>query len=229
MDSFRNGKLFPVKLVLLGDSSVGKSSFLHRLTMFHDLNQPDLIEYSQPTIGASFQIINLNHIRFEIWDTAGQERYRSLAPLYYRGAHSAIVMYDVTDHTSFLRAKEWIRIMSQHEPNCKIALISNKHDLDEHSREVEPLQEDALAVANSNILCFMRVSVKMDSRSKLVSILQKLEQAIWQEKEQQLKEEQESTSSSSETTALLGSLSSTKNTSWKNKRTSSYGYGGYCC
>lgn len=69
-------------------------------------------------------------VKFEIWDTAGQERYHSLAPMYYRGAQAAIVVYDVTSHDSFVRAKQWIReLQRQANPGIIIALAGNKVDL----------------------------------------------------------------------------------------------------
>jgi small GTP-binding protein len=84
-----------IQLVLLGESAVGKSSLVLRFVkgQFH--------EYQESTIGAAFltQTICLDDatVKFEIWDTAGQERYHSLAPMYYRGAQAAIVVYDITN------------------------------------------------------------------------------------------------------------------------------------
>ncbi|KAM6294408.1 ras-related protein Rab-5B isoform 2-T2 [Aegotheles albertisi] len=88
-------KICQFKLVLLGESAVGKSSLVLRFVkgQFH--------EYQESTIGAAFltQSVCLDDttVKFEIWDTAGQERYHSLAPMYYRGAQAAIVVYDITN------------------------------------------------------------------------------------------------------------------------------------
>ena len=69
-------------------------------------------------------------VKFEIWDTAGQERYHSLAPMYYRGAQAAIVVYDITSQDTFGRAKNWIKeLQRQASPNIVIALAGNKADL----------------------------------------------------------------------------------------------------
>lgn len=69
-------------------------------------------------------------VKFEIWDTAGQERYHSLAPMYYRGAQAAIVVYDITSQETFGRAKNWIKeLQRQASPNIVIALAGNKADL----------------------------------------------------------------------------------------------------
>ena len=71
-------------------------------------------DFQEPTIGAAFltQTVTLSEeetVKFEIWDTAGQERYRSLAPMYYRGASAAIVVFDITNAQSFNGAKGWVR------------------------------------------------------------------------------------------------------------------------
>lgn len=69
-------------------------------------------------------------VKFEIWDTAGQERYHSLAPMYYRGAQAAIVVYDITNQDTFGRAKNWVKeLQRQASPNIVIALAGNKADL----------------------------------------------------------------------------------------------------
>ena len=116
------------KLVLLGDSSVGKSSIVNRFV------SDDFNTFQESTIGASFltkDIINDKdeEIRLEIWDTAGQERYRSLAPMYYRCARIALVIYDVTSDESFQGAINWINELNEKNENCNIYLIGNKIDL----------------------------------------------------------------------------------------------------
>ena len=69
-------------------------------------------------------------VKFEIWDTAGQERYHSLAPMYYRGAQAAIVVYDITNQETFARAKTWVKeLQRQASPSIVIALAGNKADL----------------------------------------------------------------------------------------------------
>jgi len=95
MAAANTGRVFQFKLVLLGDSAVGKSSLVLRFV------RGQFFEYQESTIGAAFltQTVALNDttVKFEIWDTAGQERYHSLAPMYYRGAAAAIVVYDITN------------------------------------------------------------------------------------------------------------------------------------
>ena len=85
----------------------GKSSLVLRFV------KGQFFEYQESTIGAAFltQTVATSDVtvKFEIWDTAGQERYHSLAPMYYRGAAAAIVVYDITSQASYARAKTWVR------------------------------------------------------------------------------------------------------------------------
>ncbi|KAI9302736.1 ras family-domain-containing protein [Cunninghamella echinulata] len=124
------GKTYQFKLVLLGESAVGKSSLVTRFVKDH------FDEYRESTIGAAFlaQTISLDDnttVKFEIWDTAGQERYKSLAPMYYRGANCAVVVYDITQASSLDKAKSWVdELQRQADPDIVIALAGNKTDLE---------------------------------------------------------------------------------------------------
>ncbi|NXK00925.1 RAB5B protein, partial [Corythaixoides concolor] len=152
----QGSKICQFKLVLLGESAVGKSSLVLRFVkgQFH--------EYQESTIGAAFltQSVCLDDttVKFEIWDTAGQERYHSLAPMYYRGAQAAIVVYDITNQETFARAKTWVKeLQRQASPSIVIALAGNKADL-AGKRMVE--YEEAQAYADDNSLLFMETSAK---------------------------------------------------------------------
>ncbi|EEH04127.1 vacuolar sorting-associated protein [Histoplasma capsulatum var. duboisii H88] len=117
-----------VKLVLLGEAAVGKSSLVLRFV------NNDFQENKEPTIGAAFltQKCSLPNrtIKFEIWDTAGQERFASLAPMYYRNAQAALVVYDLTKPSSLIKAKHWVaELQRQASPGIVIALVGNKLDL----------------------------------------------------------------------------------------------------
>jgi len=151
-----NNKIFQFKLVLLGESAVGKSSLVLRFV------KGQFLDYQESTIGAAFltQTVCLNDttVKFEIWDTAGQERYHSLAPMYYRGAQAAIVVYDITSYDSFDRAKKWVKeLQRQGNPNIVIALAGNKVDL-ASKRTVEI--EESQAYAEENGILFMETSAK---------------------------------------------------------------------
>ncbi|KAL6984810.1 Complex III subunit 3 [Sarracenia purpurea var. burkii] len=128
-------KNIQAKLVLLGDMGTGKTSLVLRFV------KGQFYDYQESTIGAAFftQVLSLNEatIKFDIWDTAGQERYYSLAPMYYRGAAAAVVVYDITSMDSFERAKKWVReLQRQGNPNSVNVLVANKADL-ETKRQVE--------------------------------------------------------------------------------------------
>eukprot|EP00696_Hemimastix_kukwesjijk_P010315 gnl/Hemi2/23002_TR7695_c0_g1_i1.p2 gnl/Hemi2/23002_TR7695_c0_g1~~gnl/Hemi2/23002_TR7695_c0_g1_i1.p2 ORF type:complete len:204 (+),score=50.17 gnl/Hemi2/23002_TR7695_c0_g1_i1:133-744(+) len=151
-----NNKMFQFKLVLLGESAVGKSSLVLRFV------RGQFFEYQESTIGAAFltQTVALNDttVKFEIWDTAGQERYHSLAPMYYRGAAAAVVVFDITSRESFVRAKSWVvELQRQGNPNIVIALAGNKADL-ASKRKVEA--EEASKYAESVGIMFMETSAK---------------------------------------------------------------------
>lgn len=134
------------KLVLLGDTAVGKSCIVVRFV------RDEFFDFQEPTIGAAFQTQSVqldNHVvKFEIWDTAGQERYHSLAPMYYREAMAAVVVYDITNRDSFESAKRWIKELQQRgSPGAIIALTGNKADLETH-RRVPAAEAGAYAQAN---------------------------------------------------------------------------------
>ncbi|PRP84995.1 Rab GTPase [Planoprotostelium fungivorum] len=156
VEIMNNNKLFQFKLVLLGESAVGKSSLVLRFVKGH------FLEYQESTIGAAFlaQTVCLNDttVKFEIWDTAGQERYHSLAPMYYRGAQAAVIVYDITNHESFERAQEWVKeLQRQGNPNIVMALAGNKLDLEANRRVTI---EEAQAFCDTNGLLFMETSAK---------------------------------------------------------------------
>lgn len=118
-------------------------------------------------------IVDDTKIKFEIWDTAGQERYRSLAPMYYRGAACAVIVFDVTNKETFTGAKSWVRELQRRgDPNVVIALAGNKADSD--SRAVEA--EEARTYAQENGLIYMETSAKtgMNVRELFIAVAQKL-------------------------------------------------------
>lgn len=122
---------FLFKLILVGDSCVGKSNLLLRFS------ENSFSSSFQPTIGVDFKIKTLkidNYlIKLQIWDTAGQERFRTISSTYYKGAHAILLLYDITNKHSFEHIDEWIIEIQKFIDLEKIAgvLIGNKSDLNE--------------------------------------------------------------------------------------------------
>ena len=131
------------KVLLIGNSSVGKSSLLLR---FVDNQWNDLFV---PTIGVDFKIrtmeIDNKNVKLQIWDTAGQERFKSITASYYRGAHGIFVVYDISDTESFKNINNWlIEIEKNANKNVYKILVGNKCDL-EDKRTVSYQQGKELA------------------------------------------------------------------------------------
>lgn len=146
-----------VKLVLLGDSGVGKSCLVLRYV------RGQFDPTSKVTVGAAFMSHSVHlqsgaTVKFEIWDTAGQERYQSLAPLYYRGAAAAVVVYDITSLESFQKAKHWVAELQKNtNANIVIVLVGNKSDLVEQRTVAK---EDGQEFAEQNSMLFVETSAK---------------------------------------------------------------------
>ncbi|XP_071737532.1 ras-related protein RABA4d-like [Rutidosis leptorrhynchoides] len=142
------------KIVLIGDSSVGKSQLLSRFA------KNEFSVDSKSTIGVEFQtktlVIDQKMIRAQIWDTAGQERYRAVTSAYYRGALGAMLVYDMTKRQTFDHMSRWLEELRGHaDKNIVIMLIGNKCDL--ASLRAVPV-EDAQEFAERENLCFMETS-----------------------------------------------------------------------
>lgn len=163
---------------------MGKSSIVHRFV------KDSFDEFRESTIGAAFlsQTIKLEKhedvtIKFEIWDTAGQERYKSLAPMYYRNANAALVVYDVTQAGSLVKAQSWVEELKNKvgDQDLVICLVGNKLDLcteEEGGRGVE--KEDAQMYAQEQGLLFHEVSAK--TGSGVAAIFQEIGENVYQKK-----------------------------------------------
>ncbi|GAB2298627.1 Ras- protein RABA1f [Dionaea muscipula] len=142
------------KVVLIGDSGVGKSNLLSRFTR----NEFSL--ESKSTIGVEFATRSIRVddkiVKAQIWDTAGQERYRAITSAYYRGAVGALVVYDVTRHVTFENVERWLKELRDHtDHNIVVMLVGNKADL-RHLRAVS--MEEAKAFAERENTFFMETS-----------------------------------------------------------------------
>ncbi|KAL6554626.1 Ras-related protein RABA2b [Orobanche hederae] len=142
------------KIVLIGDSGVGKSNILSRFT------RNEFCLESKSTIGVEFATRTLQvegkTVKAQIWDTAGQERYRAITSAYYRGAVGALVVYDITKRQTFENVQRWLRELRDHaDSNIVIMLAGNKSDLN-HLRIVA--ERDAKLFAEKEGLSFLETS-----------------------------------------------------------------------
>ena len=145
------------KVLLLGDSSVGKTCFLLRYS------DDTFVDNHISTIGLDYRLkmVNLSNqkiIKMQIWDTAGQDRFRAITKNYYRGAHGIILIFDVTSAVSFSNIKNWLlQIKENTSDKIHIALVGNKID-DFSNRTV--FKEDAEKLAKEYNLNYFETSAK---------------------------------------------------------------------
>ncbi|CAD8112283.1 unnamed protein product [Paramecium sonneborni] len=165
-----------LRIILVGDTGIGKSSLLLRYT------DQEFQQNLLPTIGIDFRTKIIEqmgkNVKLQFWDTAGQERFRTISRNYYRGAHAIFFVYDITDRESFKRIEYWINEVEQNSPPDIIrVLIGNKSDLN-YKREVDFDEGKELArtqgleffessaLENRNIECAINYVVKMWLRKK---------------------------------------------------------------
>ncbi|KAF4676863.1 Ras- protein Rab-11A [Perkinsus chesapeaki] len=142
------------KVVLIGDSGVGKSNILSRFT------RGEFNLESRSTIGVEFATksvrIGDKVIKAQIWDTAGQERYRAITSAYYRGAVGALLVYDISKRSSFENAERWLKELREHaDSDIVVMLVGNKSDLS-HLRAVDT--DEAKKFCEDNDLLFIETS-----------------------------------------------------------------------
>ncbi|KAJ4746505.1 Ras-related protein Rab-1A [Rhynchospora pubera] len=144
------------KLLLIGDSGVGKSCLLLRFA------DDSYLESYISTIGVDFKIRTVEQdgktIKLQIWDTAGQERFRTITSSYYHGAHGIIIVYDVTDQESFNNVKQWLNEIDRYaSDSVNKLLVGNKCDL---TANKIVSTETAKAFADEMGIPFMETSAK---------------------------------------------------------------------
>jgi Ras-related protein Rab-1A len=144
------------KLLLIGDSGVGKSSLLMRFA--EDTYSPDFIS----TIGVDFRVktvkIGEDRLRLQLWDSAGQERFRTITSSYYRGAHGIILVYDVGQRSTFNHLESWLGEIDRYAHQALILVIGQKSDLPDCKRQVS--HEEAKHWAKERGLELVEVSAK---------------------------------------------------------------------
>ncbi len=166
------------KIILLGDSGSGKTSFMDK---YLDNLSPNNTE---PTIGVDFRLTNTttrngNKVKIYIWDTAGQITFRSIITGYYKDIASAIIFFDVTNRESFNNISKWLRELSEHSiSNIRqpIILVGTKIDLPEFNRQVTKLEARDFALENNleyiELSCFDKEKVEY-TMDKLVDLTTK--------------------------------------------------------
>ena len=143
-----------IKIILVGDVAVGKTNLITRYTI-KSFN----IE-SKPTLGVEFSLTTFfkdnKTLRVQIWDTSGQEVYKSMTKTYFKGAHGAIIVYDITKHVTFEHVVNWLKDINESaDINPIIMMVGNKCDLDK-LREVQ--QDEAIQFAKENGIGFIETS-----------------------------------------------------------------------
>ncbi|EDO15333.1 hypothetical protein Kpol_1011p3 [Vanderwaltozyma polyspora DSM 70294] len=167
-----NGKNYDsiMKILLIGDSGVGKSCLLVRFV--DDKFNPSFIT----TIGIDFKIktveINGKKIKLQLWDTAGQERFRTITTAYYRGAMGIILVYDVTDEKTFANIRQWFKTVTEHaNDEAQLLLVGNKSDMDTRAVTYEQGEELSKELG----IPFIESSAKNDENvNEIFSTLAKL-------------------------------------------------------
>ena len=160
-----------LKILLIGDSGVGKSSIVLRL--IDNIYNESYIS----TIGVDFKIKNIvvdnKHIKVQIWDTAGQERFKTITNSYYRGSHGIFIVYDITSKKSFDNIKVWLSELYKFriKEELKITIIGNKKDLND-KREVD--YEEANQYSIDNGFGYYEISSKDSNLNEIELILNKL-------------------------------------------------------
>ena len=152
------------KIILIGDSSVGKTNLLTRFV------KNEFNSNSKPTIGVDFFSktlqVDKKWIKAQIWDTAGQERYKAFSSAYYNGSHGAIIAYDITNSETFDNVKTWINELKNHLDFSKLVvmIIGNKTDL-ENMRQVT--EEQGRSLAQEYDFFFMETSAMKNSANEV--------------------------------------------------------------
>ncbi|CAN9506523.1 unnamed protein product [Ophioblennius macclurei] len=148
--------LTTLKILIIGESGVGKSSLLLRFT--DDTFDPE----QSATIGVDFKVktisVDGNKAKLAIWDTAGQERFRTLTPSYYRGAQGVILVYDVTRRETFIKLDNWLNELETYCTRNDLVkmLVGNKIDQENHELD----RAEGLKFARKHSMLFIEASAK---------------------------------------------------------------------
>ena len=166
------------KIVVIGDTDVGKTSLMHRYT------EDKFMENTTNTIGVDhFQIIKYideKKIKINIWDTAGQERFRTMTNAYYKDAHGTILVYDVTDRETFVNLVYWMKEVERHcKESVQKVVLGNKSDLEKEDWQIS--EQEAGNFAERKKSLFGVVSAKEDKDKQVTQIMELMIKKILQE------------------------------------------------
>ena len=157
-------KEFLYKILLLGDSSVGKTCFLMRYVdnTFQEIHMSTIgLDYKLKTV----QLEDGKMVKIQIWDTAGQDRFRSITKNYYKGAHGIVLIYDVTNKKSFENVSNWInQIREEVSDKVTIVLVGNK--IDEEEKRVVTTEQGKKMADDFKLMffeCSAKTGVNIDS------------------------------------------------------------------
>lgn len=140
------------KVVIIGDSSVGKTCIIQRYIT-------NTFKSTTATIGACHYNKMINDIPIDIWDTAGQERFKSMIPMYYKGAKAIIVTFDLTEINTFEGAKKWLSEIETNSKGSVIIIVGNKSDLKD-KRQVTNEMVDSIVIGKKYL--YIETSAKED-------------------------------------------------------------------
>lgn len=151
---------FIFKIIIIGDTAVGKSSIMNRYTdnTFED--------FSVSTIGLDFKIKGIeldgNKIKLQIWDTAGQERFRAMVSYYYRGANGIFLVFDLTQKSSFIHLKDWMNELKKKDAlsMAEIRILGNKADLQDQIEVSDDEIDDFLTENKISRSKYFKISAK---------------------------------------------------------------------
>lgn len=140
-----------IKITLLGDSTTGKTSIVHRI--IHD----EFPMYTDNTIGANYSLKTIDNIKYEFWDTAGQERYASLVEFYYRDTDIFMIVFDVSNLRTMCGIKKYCERIKLHDKlnNIKIIIVANKIDIisqNEFQNVEAIIKKDLIEIGADNII-----------------------------------------------------------------------------
>jgi Rab family, other len=164
-----------LKVVMLGEGRVGKTSLLHRFV--HNNFDEECPSTTKATMYANTKVeVGETTADVSVWDTAGQERYHALGPIYYRDAHGAVLAYDITDKDSFDKVKVWLKELHQVVgENINVVVVGNKCDL-ERERKVGKKEAEEWAAAHGaqHFLCSAKLGIRVaDAFTALVTAIVK--------------------------------------------------------